>query len=141
MGRRKILTVVGARPAIHQGCTGELCHRCCGSSTRSWSIPGSISTHGMSDVFFEELGIPQPAYVLGIHGGGHGAMTGRMMIALEEVVAAEKPDAVLIYGDTNSTLAVPWLRPSCICRSAMSRRGCARSGRCRRRSTVFLLIA
>jgi UDP-GlcNAc3NAcA epimerase len=59
----------------------------------------------MSDVFFEELGIPRPIHVLGINGGGHGAMTGRMMIALEEVISAEKPDAVLIYGDTNSTLA------------------------------------
>ena len=59
----------------------------------------------MSDIFFEELGLPRPAHVLGIHGGAHGEMTGRMMIALEDVISAEKPDAVLIYGDTNSTLA------------------------------------
>ena len=47
---------------------------------------------GMSDIFFEELGMPRPAHVLGIHGGGHGEMTGRMMIALEDVISAEKPE-------------------------------------------------
>ena len=59
----------------------------------------------MSDVFFAELGIPPPAHHLGIHGGGHGEMTGRMLIALEQVMKADRPDCVLVYGDTNSTLA------------------------------------
>lgn len=59
----------------------------------------------MSDVFFRQLGMREPAYNLGIHGGGHGAMTGRMLEALEPVLEAESPDLVLIYGDTNSTLA------------------------------------
>ena len=59
----------------------------------------------MSDVFFEELGIPQPDYHLDIHGGQHGEMTARMMIALERLLNDLKPDAVLVYGDTNSTLA------------------------------------
>ena len=59
----------------------------------------------MSDVFFDELGIPAPAHHLGIHGGGHGEMTGRMLIALEAAMLAERPDCVLVYGDTNSTLA------------------------------------
>ncbi|CCJ47483.1 UDP-N-acetylglucosamine 2-epimerase [Bordetella parapertussis Bpp5] len=63
----------------------------------------------MSDVFFDELGMQTPAHQLDIHGGGHGGghgnMTGRMLVALEQVMQAEKPDVVLVYGDTNSTLA------------------------------------
>ncbi len=59
----------------------------------------------MSDIFFSELEIPPPRYRFDIHGGSHGAMTGRMLAAIEDVLIAEKPDAVLVYGDTNSTLA------------------------------------
>ena len=59
----------------------------------------------MSETFFRELELPEPAYNLGIHGGGHGTMTGRMMEALEPIFRVELPDAVLVYGDTNSTLA------------------------------------
>jgi len=59
----------------------------------------------MSDVFFEELGMHKPDHLLGIHGGGHGAMTGRMLEHVEKVLLTEKPYAVLVYGDTNSTLA------------------------------------
>ena len=59
----------------------------------------------MSDVFFEEMEIPRPAYNLEIHGVGHGAMTGRMLEGIEEILLNEKPDVVLVYGDTNSTLA------------------------------------
>jgi UDP-GlcNAc3NAcA epimerase len=59
----------------------------------------------MSDIFFSELEIPLPRYRFDIHGGSHGAMTGRMLAAIEDVLIAEKPDAVLVYGDTNSTLA------------------------------------
>jgi UDP-GlcNAc3NAcA epimerase len=56
-------------------------------------------------VFFRELAIPAPAHHLGVHGGGHGEMTGRMLAALEPVMQAEAPEMVLVYGDTNSTLA------------------------------------
>src|SRR5262245_3660522 len=59
----------------------------------------------MSDVFFRELDIREPTFHLGIHGGGHGEMTGRMMQALESIIAEVKPDLVLVYGDTNSTAA------------------------------------
>ena len=59
----------------------------------------------MSEAFFRELDLPEPSHNLGIHGGGHGAMTGRMLEALESVLQVERPDAVLVYGDTNSTLA------------------------------------
>ncbi|CAA7618760.1 UDP-2,3-diacetamido-2,3-dideoxy-D-glucuronate 2-epimerase [Magnetospirillum sp. LM-5] len=59
----------------------------------------------MSDTFIDELGLPQPVANLGIHGGGHGAMTGRMMVALEPILADSRADVALVYGDTNSALA------------------------------------
>ena len=59
----------------------------------------------MSDQFFAELGIPAPAFHLGIGGGSHGANTGRMLEAIEQVLLDERPDALLVYGDTDSTLA------------------------------------
>lgn len=59
----------------------------------------------MSGQFFAELGIPEPAFHLGIGGGSHGANTGRMLEGIERVLLEERPDAVLVYGDTDSTLA------------------------------------
>ena len=59
----------------------------------------------MSDVFFKELDIPKPDYNLGINNASHGAMTGRMLEKIEEILIKEKPDWALVYGDTNSTLA------------------------------------
>lgn len=61
--------------------------------------------YGMSDIFFEDLGIPVPDYHLGIGSGSHGAQTGAMLKAIEEVLEKERPDAVIVYGDTNSMLA------------------------------------
>jgi UDP-GlcNAc3NAcA epimerase len=105
MPRRKILSVVGARPQFIKAAPVSRAIAAAGELDEVMVHTGQHFDHGMSDIFFEELGIPSPAHVLGIHGGGHGAMTGRMMVALEEVVIAEQPHAVLIYGDTNSTLA------------------------------------
>ena len=59
----------------------------------------------MSDIFFTEMDIPEPQYHLEVNSLGHGAMTGRMLEKIEEVLLKEKPDGVLVYGDTNSTLA------------------------------------
>lgn len=59
----------------------------------------------MSDIFFTEMDIPEPQYHLEVNSLGHGAMTGRMLEKIEEVLVKEKPDGVLVYGDTNSTLA------------------------------------
>jgi len=66
---------------------------------------GQHYDYGMSKVFFDELGIPRPDYNLGIGSGAHGAQTGRMLEAIEKVLVDEQPDWVLLYGDTNSTLA------------------------------------
>ena len=66
---------------------------------------GQHYDHNMSDVFFEEMDIPKPDYNLGISGGHHGQMTGQMLIKLEEVFLKEQPDLVLLFGDTNSTMA------------------------------------
>jgi UDP-GlcNAc3NAcA epimerase len=100
-----ILTIVGARP---QFVKAAAISRAIGSfPTISERIVHTGQHHdaNMSDVFFDELKIPHPARNLDIHGGGHGQMTGRMLEALEEAMIEDKPDAVLIYGDTNSTLA------------------------------------
>ena len=59
----------------------------------------------MSDVFFEEMDIPKPDYNLGISGGSHGQMTGQMLIEIEKVLMKEQPDMLLVFGDTNSTMA------------------------------------
>ncbi|MBF4355016.1 UDP-N-acetylglucosamine 2-epimerase, partial [Vibrio anguillarum] len=59
----------------------------------------------MSDIFFNQLNIPRPHIQLDIHGGCHGEMTGRMLAEIEQALLTHKPDRVLVYGDTNSTLA------------------------------------
>ena len=104
---KKIITIVGARPQI----------------IKSSAISRAISTHfenelteiivhtgqhydeNMSSVFFNEMKIPQPNYNLNVGSGSHGKQTARMLEGLEEIFITEKPDAVLVYGDTNSTIA------------------------------------
>lgn len=101
----KIITVVGARPQF----------------VKAAAVSREISKHdnikeiiihtgqhfdqNMSDIFFDEMEIPKPDYNLNINGLGHGAMTGQMMEKIEEVLLKEKPDFLMVYGDTNSTLA------------------------------------
>lgn len=101
----KILTILGARPQF----------------IKAGSISREIEKHkdikemivhtgqhydaNMSDIFFDEMKIPKPNYFLGIGGKSHGAMTGQMIEKIEEVALKEKPDWILVYGDTNSTLA------------------------------------
>jgi len=101
----KILTVVGARPQFIKAAPVTSAITARAGIEELLVHTGQHFDGEMSDVFFDELGIPAPHHNLNIHGGGHGEMTGRMMIALEPVMAEEKPDAVLVYGDTNSTLA------------------------------------
>lgn len=99
------MTVVGARPQFVKAAalSRELAGR---AGVREVLVhTGQHHDENMSDVFFEEMGIPRPAHHLGIHGGSHGAMTGRMLEAIEAVLQQEQPDVMLVYGDTNSTLA------------------------------------
>jgi UDP-GlcNAc3NAcA epimerase len=102
---KKILTVVGARPQFVKAAAVSRALAAHGAFREAIVHTGQHYDPGMSDIFFDELEIPRPAHALAVHGGGHGDMTGRMMIALEAVAIAEKPDWMLIYGDTNSTLA------------------------------------
>jgi UDP-N-acetylglucosamine 2-epimerase len=99
-----VVSIVGARPQfvkasmvsrelMRRGAREELVHT------------GQHYDHGMSAVFFEELGIPEPSRNLGVGSGTHAAQTGDMMVGIERLLLDDRPDAVLVYGDTNSTLA------------------------------------
>lgn len=101
----KILTIIGARPQFIKAATVS---RVIKEHTDIIEIIVHTGQHfdaNMSNVFFEEMNIPKPDYHLGIGGGNHGYQTGHMLIKIEEVLLQEKPDWVLVYGDTNSTLA------------------------------------
>ena len=102
---RKIVTVLGARPQFVKASVVSHAMRQSGQLEEVLVHTGQHFDVNMSDVFFEELGMHKPDYFLDIHGGGHGAMTGRMLEQVEKVLLAEMPEAVLVYGDTNSTLA------------------------------------
>lgn len=101
----KVVTILGARPQFIKA----------GSVSREFMKHDSITeviVHtgqhydaNMSDVFFDEMKIPKPDYFLGVGGKSHGAMTGQMIEKIEEILVHEKPDWVMVYGDTNSTLA------------------------------------
>lgn len=101
----KLLTCVGARPQFIKAATVSRAIAACDDVTEVIVHTGQHYDSNMSAVFFEELSIPKPDYHLGLGGGNHGEMTGRMLEALEKVMLDEKPDMVLVYGDTNSTLA------------------------------------
>ncbi len=101
----RILTVVGARPQFVKASVVSLALAKQGTIDECILHTGQHFDDNMSDVFFRELGIPTPEIRLDIHGGNHGDMTGRMLAEIERAILARKPDAVLVYGDTNSTLA------------------------------------
>ena len=99
----KVLSVVGARPQFV---------KCAPVSREVRKVHEEVLVHtgqhydyGLSEVFFRDLGIPTPDYHLDIGSGSHGVQTGRMLGAIEEVIDKEEPEIVLVYGDTNSTLA------------------------------------
>ncbi len=101
----KIVTIVGARPQFVKAAVVSRAFAASSGTSEIIVHTGQHFDAAMSDVFFDEMGIPAPAHHLGIGGMSHGAMTGRMLEAVESVLVAEKPDWVLVYGDTNSTLA------------------------------------
>lgn len=99
----KIITVIGARPQFIKA--AAVSHVLKTVADEKIVHTGQHYDANMSDVFFEELGIPKPAFNLQIGSGNHGAQTGAMLAAIEQILLDEKPDFVLVYGDTNSTLA------------------------------------
>jgi len=101
----KIATVIGARP---QFIKAVMVSREIANHDQIEEVIIHTGQHfdkNMSHIFFKEMGIPKPNYNLGIHSFSHGAMTGRQLEEIEKVLIQEKPNWVLVYGDTNSTLA------------------------------------
>lgn len=99
----KIIAVIGARPQFikHAPLSKELCK----SHHVILVHTGQHYDYNMNKVFFDELGIPEPDYNLGIGSGTHAYQTGEMLKGIEDILIQEKPNMVLVYGDTNSTLA------------------------------------
>jgi len=102
---RRVVTVVGARPQFIKAATVSRVIRRASRIAEKILHTGQHFDDNMSAAFFRDLDIPAPDFDLGIGGGSHGEMTGRMLEGIEHVLIAEKPDAVIVYGDTNSTLA------------------------------------
>lgn len=99
----KILTVVGARPQFIKAAAGSREIR--KEHQEILVHTGQHFDDNMSAVFFREMEIPEPDYNLGISGGSHAQMTAKMLVGIEDILQKENPDALLVYGDTNSTLS------------------------------------
>ena len=102
---KKIITILGARPQFVKAAVLS-------RVISKYNILEEVIVHtgqhydaNMSDIFFKEMEIPEPKYNLAINGLSHGAMTGQMLTEIEKVLEIENPDLVVVYGDTNSTLA------------------------------------
>lgn len=101
---KKIITIVGARPQFIKAAVVSRAFRQL-EVEEIMVHTGQHFDYDMSEIFFSEMEIPHPTYNLGINTLSHGAMTGRMLEAIEQVLIQEKPNAVMVFGDTNSTLA------------------------------------
>ncbi len=107
----KIITVIGARPQFVKAAMVSQAIQLFNTSGNSLAFQEVIVHTGqhydetMSRIFFEEMGIPVPAYDLEVGSGSHSVQTGNILMKLEQVLLAERPDFVLVYGDTNSTVA------------------------------------
>jgi len=107
----KIVSIVGARPQFIKAAPVSRAIRDHNEKEKNPRIKefllhtGQHYDHGMSQVFFDELGLAEPDLNLGVGSGSHGRQTGQMLMGIEEVLLKEKPDYVMVYGDTNSTLA------------------------------------
>lgn len=102
---KKVVSIVGARPQFVKAAPVSRAVEASGKLREVILHTGQHFDDNMSQVFFAELGIAAPAHNLGVHGGSHGAMTGRMLEGTEAFLQREAPDLVVVYGDTNSTLA------------------------------------
>lgn len=103
----KIVTIIGARPQIIKAAalSRAIKQRFSNSITEIIVHTGQHYDENMSQVFFDELGIPAPNYNLNVGSGSHGKQTATMIAGIEEILINEKPHAIILYGDTNSTLA------------------------------------
>ncbi|HEX9091508.1 MAG TPA: UDP-N-acetylglucosamine 2-epimerase (non-hydrolyzing), partial [Anaerolineales bacterium] len=100
----KIISVVGARPQFIK--SAPVSKAIAAAGHQEYQVhTGQHYDYGMSRVFFEELDITEPVINLGIGSGTHAEQTGRMLMGIEKALISQKPDVVLVYGDTNSTLA------------------------------------
>ena len=103
----KIVTVIGARPQIIKAAAlSRAINEHFKNEVQEVIVhTGQHYDDNMSQVFFDELGIPQPNYNLGVGSASHGVQTAKMIEGIEEILLKEKPDYLVLYGDTNSTLA------------------------------------
>src|SRR5574341_767563 len=103
MSPKTVASIVGARPQFIK--SAPVSRALSARFSEVLIHTGQHYDYGMSEIFFEEMQMRPPDYNLGVGGGSHGEQTGRMLIELEKALAEVKPDCVLVYGDTNSTLA------------------------------------
>lgn len=101
----KIISIIGARPQFIKAAMVSKALSKCNRIKEIILHTGQHFDANMSDIFFRQMKIPKPDYNLGINSMTHGAMTGEMLQSIEQVLLDEKPDWVIVYGDTNSTIA------------------------------------
>ena len=109
----KIITVIGARPQIIKAAaiSREISKNYSNTITEIIIHTGQHYDQNMSEIFFDELSITKPNYNLNVGSNSHGVQPAKMIEGIEEVLIKEKPDFIVLYGDTNSTLAGQWLLP------------------------------